>query len=50
MSPIGDASLGRLVHALGFLVSIPMLVYLASLGLPWALKGWPRGEKPTGEE
>ena len=50
MSPIGNASLGRLVHAVGFLVSIPVLLYLLTLGLPWVFKGWPRGAKPNGEQ
>lgn len=50
MSPIGNATLGTLIHALGFFLSIPMLLYILTLGLPWALKRWPHGRNGKGGE
>ena len=44
MSPIGNATLGRLIHTAGFMISIPMLLYIFTLGLPWAFKKWRNGK------
>ncbi len=42
MSPVGDATFGRLFHGFGFLVSIPMLLYVVTVELPWVFKDLPR--------
>jgi len=45
MSPIGDFTDGDLARVVVFLLCIPIIVYLCTVGLPWAFKNWP--PKPT---
>lgn len=46
MSPIGNATVGRLIHAAGFLTAIPMALYVFTIGLPWVF----RSQKPQSVE
>ncbi|MAS93788.1 MAG: hypothetical protein CMO55_11405 [Verrucomicrobiales bacterium] len=50
MSPIGGASLGEFLYGFAFLISIPLLLYVLTFGLPWFFKGWPPHGKLRGKQ